>query len=237
MDYSKGYASAVSVAQRIRENTKQGRATNVRSGLASRPEQNLSTEPPNFRDIQSKYILDIQDMFLPLEDKKSSLSEAQNYLEDQEVNTQLENLMAPSASTEGHKDNSLLSQLIYSESGGDPSATRVNKDGRRFSGLVQMGEARLDDYNKAHKTSIKLDDFKSNPDLERDVIAWHIQDLTNLAEDLSAKTGMDVNGLVAVGHLGGRTGMANFAASGGKYNKKDELGTSLMDYYTRFKSK
>jgi hypothetical protein len=48
---------------------------------------------------------------------------------------------------------------------------------------------------------------------------------------------MDVDGLVAVGHLGGRTGMANFATSGGKYNKRDELGTHLMDYYTRFKSK
>jgi hypothetical protein len=64
-----------------------------------------------------------------------------------------------------------------------------------------------------------------------------MRDLTNLAEDLSAKTGMDVDGLVAVGHLGGRTGMANFATTGGKYNKRDELGTHLMDYYTRFKSK
>jgi len=236
MDYSKGYANAMSVAQRIREGTAQGKATNVRSGLASRPEQKLSTEPPNFRDIQSKYILDIQDMF-PETLPKSGVGEVQTYLGILEASDTVENLSAPSASTEGHTDNSLLSQLIYSESGGNPNATRVNKDGRRFSGLVQMGEARLEDYNKASGTNFKLDDFKGNPDLERDVITWHIRDLTALAEDLSAKTGMDVNGLVAVGHLGGRTGMANFATSGGKYNKKDELGTSLMSYYTRFKSK
>jgi hypothetical protein len=72
--------------------------------------------------------------------------------------------------------------------------------------------------------------------IQKDVIDWHIKDLSKLANKLSKETGLDAQGLVAVGHLGGRTGMANFAATGGEYNKSDELGTSLMDYYERFKN-
>lgn len=236
MDYRRNYYNTLSLADRIREGATQGKAVKAAGGLATR----LTPEPlpgePDFQMTTANYIRDIQGMF-PEATPKASLSEVQTYLDTLDANQTTEALNAPSASTEGHTDNSLLSQLIYSESSGNPNATRVNKDGRRFSGLVQMGEARLEDYNKANKATVRLDDFKGNPDLERDVISWHIRDLTKLAEEMSAKTGMDVNGLVAVGHLGGRTGMANFATSGGKYNKEDELGTSLMEYYTRFKSK
>jgi hypothetical protein len=237
MDYRKGYMSAASLADRIRENAAQGKSTTARTGLASKPDNSIGYQLPDLESIRAKYMVDIQDMFAFSGDKVAGQGQVQTYLDTLKPDYSVENLSAPSASSEGHTDNSLLSQLIYSESGGDPNATRINKDGRRFSGLVQMGEARLEDYNKANNATLKLDDFKGNPDIERSVISWHIRDLTTLAEELSAKTGMDVNGLVAVGHLGGRTGMANFATTGGKYNKRDELGTSLMDYYTRFKSK
>lgn len=237
MDYRKGYMSAASLADRIRENAAQGKSTTARTGLASKPDKSIGYQVPDLESIRAKYMVDIQDMFAFSGNKVAGQGQVQTYLDTLKPNYSLENLSAPSASSEGHTDNSLLSQLIYSESGGNPNATRVNKDGRRFSGLVQMGEARLEDYNKANKATIKLDDFKGNPDLERSVISWHIRDLTALAEEMSAKTGMDVNGLVAVGHLGGRTGMAKFAMSGGKHNPQDELETSLMDYYTRFKSK
>lgn len=236
MDYRRNYYNTLSLADRIREGAMQGKTTKAAGGLAARVTPEPLPGEPDFQMVTANYIRDIQSMF-PEAMPKANISEVQTYLDTLDANQTTEALNAPSASTEGHTDNSLLSQLIYSESGNNPNATRVNKDGRRFSGLVQMGEARLEDYNKANKATVRLDDFKSNPDLEREVITWHMKDLTNLAEDLSAKTGMDVNGLVAVGHLGGRTGMANFATSGGKYNKEDELGTSLMDYYTRFKSK
>jgi hypothetical protein len=236
MDYRRNYNNVLSLADRIREGASQGKTTKAGGGLAAR----ITPEPlpgePDFQMVAANYIKDLQGMF-PEATPRASLSEVQSYLDTLDSNQTIEALNAPSASTEGHTDNSLLSQLIYSESGGNPNATRVNKDGRRFSGLVQMGEARLEDYNKASGTTLKLDDFKGNPDLEREVISWHMRDLTKLAEEMSAKTGMDVNGLVAVGHLGGRTGMTKFAASGGKHNPQDELETSLMDYYTRFKSK
>jgi len=240
MDYRRNYSNVLSLAERIREGATQGKTTKAGTGLAAR----ITPEPlpgdPDFQMVTANYMKDIQDMFAntkPFLEEPASQDEMQKYLDTLETNRSTENLNAPSARTEGHRDNSLLSQLIYSESGNDPNASRVNADGKRFVGLVQMGEARLQDYNKANKANVKLDDFKGNPTLERAVISWHMRDLTNLAEDLSAKTGMDVDGLVAVGHLGGRTGMANFATSGGKYNKRDELGTHLMDYYTRFKSK
>ena len=237
MDYRKGYMSAVSMADRIRENAQKGLTTNTRTGLASKPSDSIGYTPPDLESIRAKYIVDIQDMFAFSGDKVAGQGQVQTYLDTLKSNYSLENLSAPSASSEGHTDNSLLSQLIYSESGNNPNASRVNDDGRRFVGLVQMGEARLEDYNKANKANLTLDDFKGNPDLERSVISWHMKDLTALAEEMSAKTGMDVNGLVAVGHLGGRTGMAKFATTGGKYNPMDQEKTSLMDYYTRFKSK
>ena len=42
------------------------------------------------------------------------------------------------------------------------------------------------------------------------------------------------DGLRAVAHLGGKTGMKKFVQSNGEYNPEDELGTSLLDYYMKF---
>ena len=48
--------------------------------------------------------------------------------------------------------------------------------------------------------------------------------------------GYDRDGLRAVAHLGGKGGMKNFVRSKGQYNPKDQLGTSLQDYYDKFVS-
>lgn len=231
MDYSKNYQNTLSLAQSIREGAAQGKKVKAGGGLASRVTSEPLPGDPDFQMVVANYMKSIQDMF---EMPAASNEEAQAIANKEES---LIAASSPSARTEGHSGGSILDQLISSESSGNPNASRVNNDGKRFVGLVQMGEARLQDYNTANNTNISLDDFKGNPTLERSVIDWHMNDLTNLAQDLSAKTGMDVNGLVAVGHLGGRGGMANFANTGGKYNPQDQNKTSLMDYYTRFKSK
>jgi hypothetical protein len=241
MDYDKGYSSAIARAQRIRESTNQNKAAPKRYSLADKPYQNLVPAAPDLESVRANYIIDIQDMFLPMETEKASLQEVSDYLQVQEavdtVNTQTENLNAPSAKTEGHMDNSFISKLIASESSGDPGAVHVTKEGKVYGGLVQLGEARLKDYNKATNSNVGMNDILSNVSVQRDAINWHLKDLETRAQKLASETGMDIQGLVAVGHLGGPTGMYKFATSGGKYNKKDELGTSLMDYYTRFKNK
>ena len=43
----------------------------------------------------------------------------------------------------------------------------------------------------------------------------------------------DWDGLRAVAHLGG---MKKYVKSKGQYNPKDQLGTSLQDYYDKFSS-
>lgn len=240
MDYAKNYFNTTSLAQRIREGAAQGKKVKAAGGLAARTTPEPLPGDPNFQMVAANYINDLKDLF-PVVEKKATNAEVQNYLDTVEaedyVNTQTENLNAPSASTEGHVDNSFVSKLIRSESSGNPNAIHKTKEGKIYGGLIQIGESRLEDYNNANKANVNMADMLGDSKLQQSIINWHLKDLNNLAEKLAAKTGLDVTGLVAVGHLGGRTGMANFAATGGKYNKEDELGTSLMDYYTRFKNK
>ena len=44
----------------------------------------------------------------------------------------------------------------------------------------------------------------------------------------------DRDGLCAVAHLGGKSGMKKFVQSIGDYNPADELWTSLRSYYDKF---
>ena len=44
----------------------------------------------------------------------------------------------------------------------------------------------------------------------------------------------DCDGLRAVAHLGGKSGMKKYVRTKGQYNPSDALGTSLSDYYAKF---
>jgi hypothetical protein len=143
--------------------------------------------------------------------------------------------------TDGKEDKDIvkfIKDLTVSESSGDPTAEITIKDGRRFAGLLQFGEARLKDYQKATKTSFTQDDFIKDKSLQEKVALWHIKDIDKLIDSIKDKGKYtDRNGLRAVAHLGGKTGMKKFVKSQGKENPKDELGTSLQDYYEKFKAK
>mgnify|MGYP000400949864 CR=1 FL=1 len=143
--------------------------------------------------------------------------------------------------TDGKEDKDIvrfIKDLTASESSGDPTAEITIKDGRRFAGLLQFGEARLKDYQKATKTSFTQDDFIKDEALQEKVALWHIKDIDKLIDSIENKGKYtDRNGLRAVAHLGGKTGMKKFVQSQGKENPKDELGTSLQDYYDKFKAK
>ena len=66
---------------------------------------------------------------------------------------------------------------------------------------------------------------------------WHFKDLDKAIDALGVNTeGYDREGLRAVAHLGGKTGMRKFVQSNGEYNPEDELGTSLKEYYDKFSS-
>ena len=128
-----------------------------------------------------------------------------------------------------------LERLTQSESSGDSTAEITIADGRRYVGALQFGDARLQDYRAATDTSFTQDEFKANSVLQDRVAAWHIADIDKTIDGLGLNTdGYNRDGLRAVAHLGGKSGMKKFVRSNGEYNPSDELGTSLLDYYDKF---
>ncbi|MDB4842038.1 hypothetical protein OAH73_05675, partial [Planktomarina sp.] len=132
---------------------------------------------------------------------------------------------------------SFIKRLTQSESRGDSNAEIIIEDGRRYVGALQFGDARLQDYKKATGSSFTQDEFKADNALQDKVAAWHVADIDKAIDGLGLNTdGFNRDGLRAVAHLGGKSGMKKFVQSGGKYNPSDELGTSLQDYYDKFTS-
>ena len=128
-----------------------------------------------------------------------------------------------------------LARLTQSESSGNSQAEITIKDGRRFVGKLQFGEARLADYKKATGSSFTQDEFQADEALQDEVAQWHFKDIDKAIDALGdAAKGYDRDGLRSVAHLGGKGGMRQFVKSGGKHNPADELGTSLKDYYDKF---
>ena len=130
-----------------------------------------------------------------------------------------------------------LDKLTQSESSGDRNAEITIAGGRRYVGALQFGDARLQDYKKATGSSFTQDEFKANSALQDRVAAWHIADIDKTIDGLGLNTdGYNRDGLRAVAHLGGKSGMRRFVQTKGEYNPSDELGTSLQDYYDKFAS-
>ena len=130
---------------------------------------------------------------------------------------------------------SFLDQLITSESSGKADAEITIKDGRRFVGKLQFGNARLQDYQNATGTTFTQDEFIKDTALQDKVAEWHIADLDKAIDALGDNAAdYDRDGLRAVAHLGGKSGMKKFVRSKGEYNPADELGTSLQSYYDKF---
>jgi hypothetical protein len=130
---------------------------------------------------------------------------------------------------------SFIKRLTQSESSGDNNAEITIADGRRYVGALQFSDSRLQDYKKATGSSFTQDAFKADKALQDKVAAWHIADIDKTIDGLGLNTNSyDRDGLRAVAHLGGKSGMKKFVQSAGKYNPSDELGTSLQDYYDKF---
>ena len=133
---------------------------------------------------------------------------------------------------------SFLDQLEASESSGKADAEITIKDGRRFVGKLQFGKARLQDYQKATGTTFTQDEFIKDAALQDKVASWHIANLDKAIDALGDDAAdYDRDGLRAVAHLGGKSGMKKFVQSKGGYNPADELGTSLRSYYDKFSNR
>jgi hypothetical protein len=118
----------------------------------------------------------------------------------------------------------------------------VNSEG--YMGAYQFGNARLTDYKNATGKNFTKKEFLENEELQDEVFNWHTKDIVTYVNNKGLDTyiGKEINGvlvtlngLVAVAHLGGKSGMAKFLKTNGKYNPADSNGTTLTDYLNKFK--
>ena len=139
--------------------------------------------------------------------------------------------------------NSFQEKLKISESSGNYAV--VNDEG--YMGAYQFGNSRLKDFKKATNKKFNKKEFLSNPELQDEAFEWHVQDYRDRIKKkgLDKYVGTEINGvpvtmdgLVAVAHLGGFTGMTNFLRfkGRGKSDVADSNGTSLTDYLRKFKT-
>ena len=130
---------------------------------------------------------------------------------------------------------SFMQKMAMSESSGDPNAEITLDDGRTFTGRYQFGDARLSDYRKATGANFTKAEFKEDEQLQQKVADWHFADIQDAIDALGDEAdSYDRDGLMAVAHLGGVSGMKKYVRTKGQYNPADALGTSLSDYYNKF---
>jgi hypothetical protein len=133
-------------------------------------------------------------------------------------------------------------RLGQSESGGNYGAR--NSEG--FSGKYQLGPDRLSDFMSSTGKKFSMSQFQTNPALQEEVQAWHEDDILTFVADqgLDKFIGQQVGGVVmspesmlAMAHLGGKSGMKKFIETDGEYNPSDSNGTRLSDYASKIPSK
>lgn len=129
-------------------------------------------------------------------------------------------------------------RMMSSESSGRSDVQITTTSGGReqtMTGLFQFSEDRLTDYMNNTGASFTVEEFRNDEDLQKDVFAWHIRDIDRLIDENNLiEQGYSRDGLRAVAHLGGRTGMLNWVRSGGRDNPSDDFGTDLSFYYNKF---
>lgn len=151
---------------------------------------------------------------------------------------------SPAASVVPSGVGGVQSSLRTTESSNNPTAFRTNQDGRSFGGLVQMGAARLTDYSNATGApAMTPDQYAALPAEEQAKVEdWHFNDIRSQirSRGLDQYIGQNINGvpmtedgMIAVAHLGGMSGLSQHLSTQGAYNPSDELGTSLSDYAAR----
>ncbi len=128
-----------------------------------------------------------------------------------------------------------IEKLAFAESSNNPEAEIKIKDSRKFVGKFQFGSARLADFKKASGEQFTMKDFKADAELQDRVAAWHVTDIDKAIDAIGEKAyGYNRDGLSAVAHLASISGMTKYVKSRGMYNPKDQLGTSLQEYYDKF---
>lgn len=115
-------------------------------------------------------------------------------------------------------------KLAESESSFNPNAEVTST---RAKGLFQFTPALIKDLGFQNNNNI----FSIHTQVR--MLVKSIEKNKNYFKDLlAAKPNLNIYGVLAGAHLGGRAGMEKYLTNG--YNPSDNLGTSLSDYYKKF---
>ena len=69
---------------------------------------------------------------------------------------------------------SFIQKMAVSESSGDPNAEIIPEDGRKFTGLFQLGDERLSDYRAATGAKFTTAEFKEDQALQQKVLSGKV---------------------------------------------------------------
>lgn len=186
--------------------------------------------------------------FNDLVDAVKNSSTTSDYFENKQNKDEMEKLNAlqdnnntstNTGSDEPGKVDSLQEKLKLEESSNNYGS--INAEG--FMGAYQFGDKRLNDYRAEKNATFTNSEFINNKELQDKVFKWHEADITKFINMSGFKKyigqkimGVPVtkDGMIAVAHLGGKTGLKKFLTTNGEYNEQDSNGTSLLDYLRKF---
>ena len=130
-------------------------------------------------------------------------------------------------------------ELSLRESGGRVS----ERNPQGFVGRYQLGQRRLDDFNRTFRTGYSIQQFQASSELQEKVQDWHINDIDSYIDKsgFSKFIGETFHGVAlsrgslrAVAHLGGKKGLKQYLLSRGAYDPADANGTRLSHYAVAF---
>lgn len=196
-----------------------------------------------FNNLKKYYSGILDDYGNTVENKKSTKDYFTKKINEEErerlYDLQNNNTSTNTGSDEPGKVDSLQEKLKFEESTNNYSI--INDEG--FMGAYQFGNDRLDDYRAAKNATFTNSEFIDNKELQDKVYKWHVADITKFINMNGFKKyigqkikGVPVtkDGMIAVAHLGGKTGLKEFLTTNGEYNEQDSNGTSLLDYLRKF---
>jgi len=203
-----------------------------------------STNDSNFNSELGDYLSGKFDDYKNIvENKKSTKDYFTKKINEEErerlYDLQNNDTSSNTGSDEPGKVDSLQEKLKFAESSNNYSS--INDEG--FMGAYQFGDKRLNDYRAEKNATFTNSEFINNKELQDKVYKWHVADITKFISMSGFKKyigqkimGVPVtkDGMIAVAHLGGKTGLKKFLTTNGEYNEQDSNGTSLLDYLRKF---
>ena len=146
-------------------------------------------------------------------------------------NTEVTKSIRPRPNLE-HTD--FLKKLAMRESSNNYRADSV----KGYYGLIQLGKARLADYNEKNDTKYTTKQYLNSDTIQDTVNKWHIKDIDRAYyKNIDTTKDMPLDSFRAVAHLGGTTGALRYANTRhlaphdvNKYDPSDKFKTKLSEY-------